>query len=192
MQEAFTVQNTSGVAVVATHLAVADRRALSQAWYSALHLAERTPAAHANAVRAGRGAHPHEAVASSRFQGGAGARDGTPRAASSSSSRTTPRARHDESARARHDDAFARDRRAPKTVLARRIERALVRCVPPGSPCSVTVNAAGGRVRLLVRSDANGTRVVAVCGDALRERVERALAQARFALAERGVRAEVA
>jgi hypothetical protein len=43
-----------------------------------------------------------------------------------------------------------------------------------------------------VRSDGARTRVVAVCAPPLRERVERALAQARFALAGCGVRAEVA
>jgi hypothetical protein len=176
------VQNTSGVAVLATHLAVADRRALSQAWYSALHLAERAPAARPHASRTGRGgAHPPEAGASSRFGREAGSRDGTPRGSSSLSSRAL-----------QNEAAFVAERRAPKTVLARRIERVLARCVPSSAPCSVAVSAAGGRVRLLVRSDANGTRVVAVCAEALRERVERALAQARFALVERSVRAEVA
>ena len=57
---------------------------------------------------------------------------------------------------------------------------------------SFTVPAAGGRVQLVVRCDGTRTRVVAVCAPALRERVERALAQARFALAGCGVRAEAA
>ena len=39
------MQHTTGVAVVATQLADTDRRALSQAWYSALHLADQPPAA---------------------------------------------------------------------------------------------------------------------------------------------------
>ncbi len=47
-------------------------------------------------------------------------------------------------------------------------------------------------MRILVRSDGVRTRLVALCAPPLRERVERALAQARFALAARGVRAEVA
>jgi hypothetical protein len=183
VQEASTVQNTTGVAVLATHLAVADRRALSQAWYSALHLAERTPA-RPSASRAGRSGAHEDRTHVTRAPHAATARDGSYRGPSPTSSRT---------ARARHDDAaLAAERRAPKTVLARRIERALARCVPSGASCSVAVNAAGGRVRLLVRSDATGTRIVAVCSGALRERVERALAQARFALAECGVRAEVA
>ncbi|MEA2720100.1 MAG: hypothetical protein QOJ39_1964, partial [Candidatus Eremiobacteraeota bacterium] len=37
------MQQTNGVAVLATHLAHTDRRALSQAWYSALHLADHAP-----------------------------------------------------------------------------------------------------------------------------------------------------
>ena len=52
------------------------------------------------------------------------------------------------------------------------------------------IRAANGRVHVVVRSAAGGTRVVAVCEPALRERVERALAQARFALAGRAVRVE--
>jgi hypothetical protein len=43
-----------------------------------------------------------------------------------------------------------------------------------------------------VRTGEGGTRVVAVCSPPLRERVERALAQARFALAGRGLRTEAA
>ena len=47
-------------------------------------------------------------------------------------------------------------------------------------------------MHVLVRSDGERTRVVAVCAPSLRERVERALAHVRFALAGSGVRAEVA
>ena len=37
------MQQTTSVAVLATHLAQTDHRALSQAWYSALHLADHAP-----------------------------------------------------------------------------------------------------------------------------------------------------
>ncbi len=57
---------------------------------------------------------------------------------------------------------------------------------------SLVVRTAGGRVQLLVRSERGRTHVVALCAPALRERVERALAHARFALAARGVHAEAA
>ncbi len=194
-------QPTNGVAVLATELPATDRRALSQAWYSALHLAEppprgasARPTPHAPAqLAAARGAaseaHDRDSGATAR---GNAARDTGGR-------RGDNARRHDG---ARHDllatreagaprDALARERRAPKSELARRIERGLADR-SRGVPASFAVAAAGGRVRILVRSDGARTRVVAVCAPPLRERVERALAQARFALAARGLRAEVA
>ncbi|GAC1543084.1 MAG: hypothetical protein NVS2B17_22400 [Candidatus Velthaea sp.] len=92
------------------------------------------------------------------------------------------------------DALYGVERRAPKTDLARRIERAVVRrrSAIARPPSSIALKAAGGRVALLVRCTGNSTRIVALCAPVLRERVERALAQARFALAARGTRIEVA
>ena len=92
----------------------------------------------------------------------------------------------------RDASAVASERRAPKSTLTRRIARALARRVPRGIPTSFAVSAANGRIHLVVRGDGARTRVVAVCAPRLRERVERALAHARFALAERGIDAEAA
>jgi hypothetical protein len=113
---------TERVAIVATQVAQTDRRALSQAWYSALHLA--------------RTQLPH-------------------------------------------------DRRRPPSDAARRIERAVATAAHRRA--SQTVDLGGGRVQLLVRTDGPTTRIVAVCATEARPRVERALAQARFALAGRGL-----
>ncbi len=176
------MQQIIGVAVVATQLADTDRRALSQAWYSALHLAERPPAGRpdslpappltSNGPRCARG--PNEASQRRSTDSGGHARD----AARTASSRC--------------GGSIAAERRIPKTELARRIEHRLTRRSPSGAAASFAVRGAGGRVHLVVRSDGALTRVVAVCAPPLRERVERALAQARFVLAGRGVRAEVA
>jgi hypothetical protein len=46
-------------------------------------------------------------------------------------------------------------------------------------------------VQLVVRTQGDATRIVALCAPELEARVVRALAQARFALATRGVRTEV-
>ncbi len=173
------MQHTTGVAVVATHLAQTDRRALSQAWYSALHLAERpATATPALLARAAPPAAPH---------GSAGPADAARRSADDVAREPRAAARTT-TARFAGGDA---DRRIPKTELARRIERGLTRR-PLRAPTSFAVRGAGGRVALIVRSDGARTRVVAVCAPPLRERVERALAHARFALAGRGLRAEVA
>jgi hypothetical protein len=177
------MQHTTGVAVVATQLADTDRRALSQAWYSALHLADHppigrharnTPALTAAALPGSRFArNPHGASERRAADGAARARDAVRDAGS-------------------RCDGGAAERRIPKTELARRIERGLARRAPRGPAASFAVRGADGRVHLIVRSDGARTRVVAVCAPPLRERVERALAQARFVLAGCGVRAEVA
>ena len=177
------MQHTTGVAVVATQLADTDRRALSQAWYSALHVADHppvvpharnTPAPNAAAVSGSRFARNPNGVPERR------APDGAARAREAA---CIPGARC---------DGGSADRRIPKTELARRIERGLARRAPRHAAASFAVRGADGRVQLIVRSDGARTRVVAVCAQPLRERVERALAQARFVLAGCGVRAEVA
>ncbi|HEY0382960.1 MAG TPA: hypothetical protein VGC72_12255 [Candidatus Elarobacter sp.] len=179
------MQHSTGVAVVATQLPGTDRRALSQAWYSALHLAER-PRAAAHAPRAresllGAPSGPRSATGAN-----AAARD-----AANDTGRGAGRTAR--GATGRYDaNAVDAERRIPKTELARQIERGLARRPARGAPASFAVRGAGGRVHLIVRNDGAHTRVVAVCAPPLRERVERALAQARFALAGRGVRAEVA
>jgi hypothetical protein len=182
------MQQTDRIDVLTTQLAETDRRALSQAWYSALHLAERSalssrctaarcaaaapavarqPAARRTPLRAAGAAHRAAAPDRSAVRG----REGSHRAAVAGS----------------HPD-----RRVPKTVLARRLEHALIRRVSRAAATSFALSAGVGRVHLVVRSDGMRTRVVAVCSPSVRERVERALAQARFALAGRGVAAEVA
>ena len=76
--------------------------------------------------------------------------------------------------------------------MARSIEDGIARRELRGGAVSFTVQAAGGRVHVVVRSDGARTRVVAVCAPPLRERVERALAYVRCMLTGSGVRAEVA
>ncbi|HWT06436.1 MAG TPA: hypothetical protein VN224_11810 [Xanthomonadales bacterium] len=178
------MQHTTGVAVVATQLAETDRRALSQAWYSALHLADRPPsAAHAPLARVPCASPP----SGSRFA--RGPNDVPDCRSTDAGTRARDGAR---SASSRCDGSAGIERRGAKTELARRIEQRLTRRLPRGVASSFAVRGADGRVHLVVRSDGALTRIVAVCAPPLRERVERALAQARFALAGRGVRTEVA
>jgi hypothetical protein len=178
------MQQIDRIDVLTAQLAETDRRALSQAWYSALHLAETAPRG-SHRIAVGR-CLPGAAAAAARQA----TSRGTPLRATTAVDRATATAR--ESARRRGPAAPGLERRAPKTVLARRLERALIRRVPRAAVTSFALRAGTGRIRLLVRSDGSRTRVVAVCPLSLRDRVERALAQARFALAGRGVAAEVA
>lgn len=86
------------------------------------------------------------------------------------------------------------ERRKGGGELARRIERAIVKHVAraPQRTAAIAIDAGDGRVHLLVRTDRATTRIVALCAPHLRERVDRALAHARFALAAGGTRLEVA
>jgi hypothetical protein len=60
------------------------------------------------------------------------------------------------------------------------------------APATLSVKIGDGRVALLVRTDGGTTRIVALCAPQLRERVDRALAHARFSLAASGMSFEVA
>jgi hypothetical protein len=174
---------TRSVAVVATRLPNIDRRALSQAWYSALHLAQ--PGSGTAAARVTPAATaPSLAAAPRREQAG-------PAAPTAARGALVQIARRSEAA------VFTApaDRRGSAGELARRIERAVRRSGvlrPPRASAAVAVAIGGGRVHLLVRSDGATTRIVALCAPHLRERVDRALAHARFALAASGSRLVVA
>jgi len=175
---------TRSVAVVATRLPNIDRRALSQAWFSALHLAQ-PPC----------GGAPARGMATTSPCGVA-----VPLAAPS---RAAADVRPKTAACASRRPAYAQktpigsalaERRGPAGELARRIERAIVRhgAVRPLHTAAIAINAGDGRVQLLVRTDGATTRIIALCAPHLRERVDRALAHARFALAAAGTRVEVA
>jgi hypothetical protein len=164
--------------VIATQVARTDRRALSEAWYSALHLAHGPVAA--------RGAHvrhvPLASAPAPRAQRDAGAATGA----------STPNVHGPARIRSRqpgevHGIASV-ERRRPACETSRRVERAVTTLATRwNGHAAQTIDVAGGRVRLLVRADRGATRIIAVCSAPLREPVERALAHARFALAATGV-----
>ncbi len=164
----------SAFAVVATHLAQTDRRTLSQAWFDALHLArEQSP--HPSPTR--RTLHEGNARAEA---GGLSpvsqANDRKHVAEASKNIRTDDRSQR----------PIGRERRIERSELSHRIERAVVRR-SPAPVASMVIRADDGRVQLLVRTDGDRTRVVALCLPAQRVAVEAALAHARFALARRGI-----
>lgn len=168
---------TDGVALVATQLALTDRRALSQAWYSALHLAQ----AQRSQPVAAKARRPADAPAS---------RPTAPASAVSRAVKPAAVPRRKTLMRGMISgvpDPF--DRRHPATDLTRRIERATTRAAAASQPSRVhaqTIDVGAGRVRLLVRSDARATRIVALCAAPMRSQVERALAHVRFRLAAAG------
>ncbi|HVS46436.1 MAG TPA: hypothetical protein VMS32_07200 [Verrucomicrobiae bacterium] len=160
--------------IVAAPLAEIDRRTLSQAWYSALHLAR---GAHAPAA-------PGRAPANNSPDGlclpTPRERDAAP-ASAGGASRTSG----DSSAFAAR--GVEGERRRPVTPLARKIERALVRPQALARRVMVTFEGRRGRVELLVRSSGEKLHLIAICAPGAHDRVAEALAHARFALARRGI-----
>jgi hypothetical protein len=166
-----------GYSILTAPLAAIDRRALSQAWYSALHLA-RCGSSGANGPPPIAKARTPESLPELIQQAGTSHR-GQPFAA-------TPRTND-----ASRTNVEPSERRALRSPLARRIERTFL---DPARPVrratfsfAVTREGTRARVHVALQSGASGMRLVAVCPPALRAGVARALDQARYTLAVRGI-----
>lgn len=165
-----------GFSILSTPLAAVDRRALSQAWYSALHLA-----------RDGRGAMPvRPALAQSS--------SAVPASAHRSSAVSTERPRNENapsthaSRRSSFDGAATTaDRRGVRSALARKIEHAFLDPTRQVARTTFSVDGTRERVHVSLQTTGNRVRLVAVCSPSLRAAVAEALAQARYALAARGI-----
>lgn len=160
------------IAVLALQLARTDRRALSQAWYDALHHAVQE---RLETQKSGLAMPEIEVVAHTTHGAGPSAeatRNGNGVVARSG--RGDPRAERVGGAEPGAKRLQTTRRSANSMGLTQRI-------------VGRTVSLDTSRVRLVVRTDAGGTRVVAICAAADRERVARALAEVRVALAGAGV-----
>lgn len=169
------------VSILAAPLAAIDRRVLSQAWYSALGLvpqdqricAVRCPVP-ARSGACGQ-ARPQDASETARRTG-----VGSPRVHVARAERSV----------VSNDEAKASVlRRRP--LLAARIERAFAG--PPSHPKRATFSMGRGsaRVHVILQTSGGHATLLAICRPELRAVVGRALAQARFALAARGIGVEL-
>lgn len=159
----------SGLAVVSTPLPLVDRRSLSQAWYSALHLAPH--AREAVHVATLHNKTPELRVVSRNAPVGHVAATAVPRP-------EIDRAR----AGGGRVPTLAERRSAPPP-LARKVVRALERRIPAEHPAGVALRTESGRIQILVRRDAGRLRLIALCSEDVRENVARAIAHASYALA---------
>lgn len=166
---------THDIAVIRARLPYIDRRALSQAWFSALRLASdgRAPAREPQRVRlpvpspGSRPAAPAR-VASVRAQPSANARG---RDAASGRSAGLPPA----------------DATTSRRLLAGAVAASGYRARAAGGPCAAfTVTLANARVRLVVRGEGDRLHVVALCSARHADTVTRALALAALSLRPRG------
>ena len=164
-----------GISILCAPVAAMDRRALSQAWYSALHLADCAP-------RATRAPSQKRAVAGGLHREQSVHRNGAAHPEPSDTVRAIPHL--DRTARPLADSL---ERRASRSSLARRIERTFLRPASDVKHATFRIDGTQARVHVALQTSGNRVRLVAVCRRDLQERVRAALTQARFALAARGI-----
>jgi len=169
-----TTTQQLGISVLSAPLAAIDRRGLSQAWYSALHLARDSSPICRTAARITQSSHNSQPAASLHPASPRRAAAGTavrPGAAGRSPSRA----------------GVLIERRSPRSPLARRIERALLDRIVAAPRTSFTIGAAGSRVVVVMHGTGDRIRLIALCPQRSRGAVARALEHVRFALAARGI-----
>ncbi|HLX26047.1 MAG TPA: hypothetical protein VKR05_03580 [Candidatus Cybelea sp.] len=162
------------VSIVAAPLEAIDRRALSQAWYSALHLASPARRSRSSAAMQRRPPMPATYPSASVL----------PRAL------TTAHLRPQLRQRATAGGAFGGDPQLPGQVphsrLAVRIERVFAAASIP-KRATFSLGRGSARVHVVLQTTPTRTMLVALCRPELRADVGQALAQARAALAARGI-----
>jgi hypothetical protein len=170
-----TVTEQLQFSVLTAPVAGVDRRGLSEAWYSALYGTANT-------------AHPDAPAA--REAGGFSTRI---KQAERGDAHAAPEPSQRAGAAVLHDEHIAReagadlDRRSPRSALARKIERAFLRPHKHARKASFTIDDEHGRVHVVLQSNGTQLKLIAICPPKACARVASALAQARYALAMRGI-----
>jgi hypothetical protein len=167
--------------VLCAPLAAIDRRALSQAWFSALGLSQGRTASKSLRRRCASGTPLCLAAPSLRSA------PGRPHARNVTTAAPSRDRVLEEPGLGKSETLL--ERRRP-TQLARRIERrfAVVQRVPRRA--SIVLAGERARVHLTLQVDGSRARIVAICSRAVERDVARALAEARYALARRGIALE--
>jgi len=166
------------VSIITAQIAALDRRALSQAWYSALGFTAQRPRSCPQSSRA------REVAERCTLQPYAMPRREHPcvwPTASRQAGRIASRAIAD-------DETIEPGRRpAPHAALARRIERALLTTQPLPKRSTFSLGRGSARIHIIVQTKGSVTTLLALCSPELRPIVARALARARFVLAAGGI-----
>ncbi len=171
---AMTISEQLQFSVLTAPVACVDRRALSQAWYSALYGSRMAAPPRANVAPT--------ATATQAAAGNARARlndDSTTMRASAVCA-----ARGNQAERTRGEPM---ERRAARSPLARKIERAFAQPRNAAHKTSFTFDGDYGRVHMVLHTHGAQLKLVAICPPKARPAVAAALAQARYALALRGI-----
>jgi hypothetical protein len=166
-----TISEQLRFSILSAPVAAADRRALSQAWYSALYRTNVKPSAAPRAPR----------LKASRP--GAQESAPNPRAAARVFSGGVRTAAVKETAR----PAIACERRSPRTQLARKMEHLVRQRQAKRIAATFVLDGTRARVRVLVSAEGGRVRVIAICSKRIEPAVAAALAQARYTAASKGV-----
>jgi hypothetical protein len=172
------------VSILAAPVAAIDRRTLSQAWYSALRFGPQASPAFPIRNHANRDQTLADRSKPIASQASPCRQSGRPRAAAAQPQRRVISSGDSWNSVLRY--------RAARTLLAERIERAFAS--PNAYPKRATFSMGRGTARVVVILQTKGKRtmLLALCRPELRSLVGRALAQARCALAARGLGIEPA
>jgi hypothetical protein len=165
------------VSILAAPVAAMDRRALSQAWYSALHVAQNVPQQPQFAVRPS-----HCAVVQGTMSSRERRSQFDHRAAGS-----VPPARQDGARTSRDVTPELSPAQRTRSALSRRIELRFASTAQPVARATFSLGRGSERVHIIMQSNGCTARLVAICRPQLREIVARALAEARLALRSRGI-----
>lgn len=170
--------NQLEVSILAAPLAAIDRRALSQAWYSALRLGSQPTQSSLDV--------PRRRTGNAR---GTGSLCAPPRARSVQAG-TVPRQfvrGPSATSPGERSGAGALRRVTPGARLAERIERAFADPHVNLKRATFTIGRGDARVHVVLQTSGGRTTLLALCKPEVRILVARALLQARIALAARGV-----
>jgi hypothetical protein len=162
-----------GVSILSAPLAAIDRRVLSQAWYSALHLARNAPRAH---MRSHDDQMPKE-------ENAVDAREETARRRNRALLALVP---HASRMRMSPSATVEGDRRA-RSSLGRKIEKMVTHPLRRQHSATFTIDGTSARVHVILRTAGDLVHVVAICSPALRSSVSQALSEACVALSSRGI-----
>ncbi len=160
--------------VLCVPLAGVDRRALSQAWYSALHMHTTEEGRSRKTCGVGRASPERLTII-------AGSEHNQPRFPCADAS---PR----KTARAQTTPMAPCERRTVRSPLARKIREAFFSGQCHTHTATFALQGGNGRVHMVLRIEGREIRLIAVCAPKARELVRTALAQARYALASTGLR----
>jgi len=162
--------------VLTAPIATLDRRSLSQAWYSALYGDGKTACSQTSAAKSRTSSvtAPREPMVQRSVQ------------FHETSASTATHARAAVCA-PRGGDV---ERRGPHSPLARKIERAFVHPRSVSRKAAFALDGEHGRVQVILQSRGSQFKLVAICPPKAKAQVARALAQARYTLAMRGIELE--